>query len=147
MVIRLKAKIDDARVREAIELAEQRSSGEIVVSIADYYFGDLHRAAHRTFERLGIANTRQRNGVLLFIEPARRQFQILADSGIDGRVSPAFWAEVAEQLSRRFQEGDFTGGLVEAIERIGAELAAHFPRQPDDLDELANEPHRIDHPR
>lgn len=147
MVMRLKDKIDNNRVREAIERAEAGSSGEIVVSIADYFFGNVHRGARRAFERLGIANTRRRNGVLLFIEPARRQFEIVADTGIDERVRPGFWAEVADRLSQRFHDGDFTGGLVEAIETIGGELAAHFPRGPDDVNELANEPVRIDYQR
>lgn len=147
MVMRLKDKLDIDRVREAIERAEASTSGEIVVSIADYFFGNVHRAAHRAFERLGIASTRHRNGVLLFIEPARRQFEIVADIGIHERVRPGFWTEVADRLAQRFREGDFTTGLLEAIERIGAELAIHFPRGPDDVNELADEPARIDGPR
>lgn len=146
-MVRLKHKIDRERVRAAIERAEQRSSGEIVVSIADYFFGNVHTGAQRAFERLGIANTRQRNGVLLFIVPARRQFEIVGDVEIHARVRKDFWSDVAAALSRRFHDGDFTGGLVEAIELVGSELANHFPRQPGDVNELPDEPHVPDHQR
>ncbi len=146
-MVRHKHKIDHERVRAAIERAEQHSSGEIVVSIANYFFGNVHGGAQRAFERMGIANTRQRNGVLLFIVPARRQFEIIGDIAIHARVRKDFWSEVATALSHRFHDGDFTGGLVEAIELVGAELATHFPRQPGDVNELPDEPHVSDHHR
>lgn len=142
MVIRLKRKIDSARVQAAIERAEQRSSGEVVVSIADFFFGNVQRAARRTFERMGIANTQRRNGVLLFVVPARRQFEIVADVGIHQRVHADFWRTIAATLSQRFRDRDYTGGLVEAIDTIGAELVTHFPREPGDVNELADQPHR-----
>ena len=136
----LKNKIDSARVRAAIEAAEARSSGEIVVSIAEYFIGNVPRAARETLERLGVTKTRLRNGVLLFVAPARRRFEILADDGIHAKVAPGFWEMVAAALGRRFAAREYTDGLVEAIERIGTELALHFPRGPHDINELSDEP-------
>jgi uncharacterized membrane protein len=140
MVIRLKNKIDHARVRAAIERAERRSSGEIVVSIADFFCGDVARATRRTFERLGVANTRQRNGVLLFVAPARRRFEIRADEAIHAKVGQDFWEVVSLAVATRFRARDYTGGLVCAIDAIGDELANHFPRDLDDVNELPDEP-------
>ena len=140
MVMRLKNKIDSARVQAAIEAAEERSSGEIVVSIADFFIGNVPRAARETLERLGVTRTRLRNGVLLFVAPARRQFEILADDGIHAKVAPGFWETVAAALGKRFAAGEYTDGLVEAIEMIGTELAVHFPRGPHDINELPDKP-------
>ena len=138
--MRLKNKIDSTRVRMAIEAAEAKSSGEVVVSVADFYLGNVRDAARHAFKRLGVANTQLRNGVLLFIAPARRRFEIIADEGIYEKVAPDFWSSVAARLTARFAADDYTAGIVEAIEIIGNELAAHFPRCATDTNELADAP-------
>jgi uncharacterized membrane protein len=72
--------------------------------------------------------------------PARRQFVLLGDAGIHAKVGQAFWDAAAEAISRRFREGDVTGALVDGIERIGAQLATHFPHQGErDVNELPDE--------
>jgi putative membrane protein len=38
-----------------------------------------------------------------------------------------------------FSERKFREGLVEAVHAVGALLAQHFPRRPDDTNELPNE--------
>jgi uncharacterized membrane protein len=139
---KLLAQVDGARVTEAIQKAERLTSGEIRVSVARLFWGDVYRAAERAFDRLGMTRTRDRNGVLVFVVPARRRFAILGDSGIHAKVGQAFWDRVTEAVTERFRTGDFTGGLVRAIEMIGEELAAHFPYDaasdrnelPDDVD-------------
>jgi len=138
--MRLKNKIDSARVQTAIEAAEAKSSGEIVVSVAELYLGNIHAAAQHAFERLGVANTQLRNGVLLFIAPARRRFEIVADEGARDKVTPGFWDVVAGRLSQRFAAHEYTAGLVEAIETIGDELAVRFPRCAGDINELPDAP-------
>jgi len=135
-------RVDAARVKAAIQAAERQTSGEIVVSVSTWFWGNLERAAGLTFERLNVARTKQRNGVLIFVVPSRRQFVLLGDEGIHARVGQAFWDSAAEAISGRFRAGDVTGALVEGIERIGAQLAQHFPSQgerdvnelPDDVD-------------
>jgi uncharacterized membrane protein len=47
---------------------------------------------------------------------------------------------VADRVSERFHEGDFTGGLVKGIEEVGEQLATHFPYEStSDVDELTND--------
>ena len=134
-------RVDRERVKQAIEQAERRTSGEIVVSVSPFFWGSVQRAAERAFARLGVSRTNDRNGVLIFIVPSRRQFVVLGDQGIHARVGQAFWDGVAEALSVRFRADDITGALLDGIDRIGRELAAHFPYQgARDVDELSNEP-------
>lgn len=131
--------LDVKRIEQALEEAERRSSGEIRVSVAPLFWGGVRAEAERAFERLGMTNTRERNGVLFFVVPARRQFVVLGDEGIHARVGDAFWQSVAEAVSKKFHAGDFTGGLVDGIHAVGERLAAHFPhRGPDDVNELPN---------
>jgi uncharacterized membrane protein len=54
----------------------------------------------------------------------------MGDSGIHDRVGQEFWDSIAAVVSEKFREGDFTSGLLEGIERIGEQLAAHFPYDP-----------------
>lgn len=121
--------VNENRVREAIERAEQASSGEIRVSVAAFFWGSVYKAAHRAFVRLGMDQTAERNGVLIFIVPSRKRIVVLGDEGIHAAVGQAFWEELTSIFSSHFHKGDFTEGLVEGIHRIGDRLAEHFPHQ------------------
>jgi uncharacterized membrane protein len=134
--------IDAGRVRAAIGEAERRTSGEIRVSVARFFWGPVEPAARRAFRRMGMAATRDRNGILFFIVPARRRFVVLGDEGIHAKVGRDFWTEVAAAMEGDFRKGRFTDGLIEGIRACGERLAAHFPYEraadknelPDDID-------------
>jgi uncharacterized membrane protein len=119
--------IDDARVKATIEQAERQTSGEIVVSVASFFWGSVHKAARHTFTRLHVSRTAARNGVLFFIVPSRRMFVVLGDQGIHEKVGQEFWERVASHLTEHFRDGEFTEGLVHGIEEVGRQLAAYFP--------------------
>ncbi|MBN2369224.1 MAG: TPM domain-containing protein [Vicinamibacteria bacterium] len=124
---RLLRTIDVKRVQDAIVQAERLTSGEIRVSVARFFWGDIRKVAWRAFERLGMVRTAQRNGVLFFIVPSRRRFVVIGDEGIHEKVGSDFWGKVVLAVSSKFRSGDFTGGLVEGIATVGHELAAYFP--------------------
>ncbi len=132
-------KIDSERVLGAIEAAERRTSGEIRVSVSRYFWGSVRKVAEKAFLRLGMAGTCERNGILFFIVPSRRAFVVLGDEGIHARVGQDFWESLAAALSGSFRKGDFTEGLVRAIETAGEKLAVHFPYDPaTDRNELSD---------
>jgi uncharacterized membrane protein len=132
--------IDRERIKSAIEAAERRTSGEICVSVAPLFWGSIEKAADKAFVRLGMTHTKTRNGVLLFVVPSRRKFVVLGDQGIHERVGQEFWESVAAIISEKFRQGDFTGGLLNAIEKVGEELATHFPYDPTtDKNELSDD--------
>ena len=134
--------IDKVRIRQAIQRAEWRTSGEIRVSVAPLFWGDVRKAAERVFARLGMTATKDRNAVLFFVVPARRKFVVLGDSGIHEKVGQEFWHHIVRTVTERLKQGDYTGGLVAGIEAVGEDLAKHFPYQgeadtnelPDDVD-------------
>jgi uncharacterized membrane protein len=133
------ASLDREQIVDAIGTAERMTSGEIRVHIQPKASGDIRHVAERTFERLGMTKTKERNGVLLFIACEEQRFVILGDSGIDARVPAGFWDGIAAKLHDRFQHGDFTAGIVDAVHSAGRELKTYFPRTKDDVDELTNE--------
>ncbi len=132
--------VDVDRVKAAIHAAECAASGEIRVSVARFFWGSVRRAAERAFVRLGVTRTKDRNGVLFFIVPARKKFVVLGDEGIHAKVGQEFWESLAALMSASFRKGEFTEGLVAAIEEAGRLLAVHFPCDPTvDVNELADD--------
>jgi uncharacterized membrane protein len=133
-------KVDVDRVKKAIRDAERLTSGEVRVSVAPYFWGPVRRVAERAFERLGMHRTKDRNGILFFVVPARKRFVVLGDTGIHARVGQDFWEGVAALMSGHFRKGEFTEGLVRGIEEAGLQLAAHFPYDPStDRNELPDD--------
>ena len=135
-----RAKIDRERVRAAVEAAERGTSGEIVVSVAGWFWGSAERAAERAFAHLGIANTAHRNGVLLFVAPWRRRVVVLGDTGIHERVGPEFWDATIALIVERIRSTDLTSAIIAGVEHIGSQLATHFPPGPADVKSLPDMP-------
>jgi len=134
--------VDVELVKKAIQEAEVRTSGEIRVSVAPFFWGPVRRVAEKAFVRLNMSRTSAKNGILFFIVPSRRKFVVLGDEGIHARAGQELWESLASILSGHFRKGEFTEGLVEAIGEAGLKLAAHFPYDrttdvnelPDDVD-------------
>jgi uncharacterized membrane protein len=134
--------IDVEKIREALAAAEKKTSGEIRVSVAPFFWGRIRPVAERAFRRLGMEKTKQRNGILFFIVPARKRFVVLGDEGIHAKAGQEFWDKIAEAMAERFRQGEFSDGLVDGIEAAAEGLAAHFPYDaatdvnelPDDID-------------
>ena len=122
--------IDVDRIQRAIAAAEKRTSGEIRVSVAPWFWGNIDKAAARAFERMGMTKTRDRNAVLFFVVPSRRSFVVLGDEGIHRRVGQEFWDELARTLSDHFAQARFTEGLLLGVETAGERLAQYFPYDP-----------------
>jgi putative membrane protein len=95
-----------------------------------------HRMAMEQFVSRGIARTRERTGILIFVSLAERYARIVADEGIAGRVPQAEWQGAIDALTAHMGDGRIADGFVAAIDRCGAVLAAHFPSAGADRSEL-----------
>ncbi len=126
----------------AIEAAEKQTSGEIRVHLERKCpGGDPYLRGRDVFEDLGMTQTADRNGVLIYLATQDRLFAVLGDRGIHEKVDEGFWDAIAEQLSSHFRKGDFAGGMIAAIHEIGQRLRDVFPYAGDeqDVNELPNE--------
>jgi uncharacterized membrane protein len=129
--VRLKSflrQVDHDQIVAAIRAAEERSRGEIRVHASNRAVSDARKAATEQFEKLGMAGTAERVGVLIFVAPLSRNFAVLGDGGIHAQCPPGFWDELAAVMEQDFRAGRFTDGIVRGVERVGEMLAAHFPR-------------------
>jgi uncharacterized membrane protein len=86
-----------------------------------------------------MTNTRDRNGVLIFVAPRVHRFAIVGDTAVHARCGEDFWRQLAAEMSGHFKGLDFTKGIVHAVKKAGELLARHFPCRPDDVNELSDE--------
>jgi uncharacterized membrane protein len=120
----------------AIREAELHTSGEIRVFISHKPIEEPVAAAQAAFLHLGMDRTREHNGVLIFVAPRTRQFAVIGDAGIHARCGDSFWQELAAAMTDHFRKSEFTPALLHGVKRAGELLAQHFPRRPDDRNEL-----------
>jgi putative membrane protein len=89
--------------------------------------GRAHVVAMQQFLAQGIHLTEKRTGVLIFASAAERYAEIIADSGINAKVTPDAWAGAVAAMVSAIKAGRPGDGFVAAIELCGAQLARNFP--------------------
>ncbi len=131
---------EQKRILEAIEKAEDHTSGEIRLHLEGRCpTEEPLDHAKELFFQLEMDKTAQRNGVLIYLATASHRFAILGDEGIHRVVPENFWEDVKDLMVSHFREDDFSQGMVEGIARIGEKLHEFFPWQSDDANELPDE--------
>jgi len=134
---------DFLRISSQIKKSEKSTSGEIRISIKEKrQFTDRNKSirqlAEKEFYKLNMQQTRDKTGILLFLLLNERQFYILADQGINEKVTQETWDSVRNEIQSKFQEGNFCDGMLAGVERVGKILEEHFPVKTDDTNELSN---------
>ena len=132
---------ENARVVEAIRLAELQTSGEIRVYVESKNpYMDTVERAKEVFYELNMQKTEQRNAVLLYIAMKHRQLALYADEGIYEKTAPDYWAHAVEGMLAHFREEKFIEGIIRCIHRIGENLKEKFPYDAaTDINELPND--------
>jgi len=131
--------LGEAEIVAAIDAAEQRTSAEIRVCISEDAVNDPLAEARKQFTQLGMAETRLRNGVLIFAAPKTQCYSVLGDQGIHARCGPAFWESVVAAMEPDLRAGHFHDAIVLAVRQVGELLAREFPHEPGDRNELPNQ--------
>ena len=133
------SKEEQAQIVTAIEAAELLTTGEIRVHIESKCKEEALARAATLFHQLGMEQTKERNGVLIYIAFQSRHFAIFGDSGIDAQMPPDFWKGITEQMRASFARKDFCGGICRAVFSVGSQLAKIFPYKAGDTNELPND--------
>ena len=98
----------------------------------------VHLRCLAEFTDNGLHHTRAHTGILIFASLLERRVIVLADRGINEKVQLGTWDEIVNILTKGLKSGDACNAFCNAIERCGQILTTHFPRPPDDRDELSN---------
>jgi uncharacterized membrane protein len=136
-----------AAIEAAIRASEAAHSGQIRFVVEGALDGaplfrnqSARGRALDIFSRLRIWDTAHNNGVLIYLLLADRDFEIVADRGIDARVGAAGWEKICVEMESDFRAGDFERGVIKGIEAVSRLLAQHFPAQGGGRNELPDAP-------
>lgn len=131
---------DLAAVNRAIALAEAETSGEIRVHLEPRLpASDPLTRSRQVFTELGMHRTRERNAVLIYLAIADHHLAVLGDEGIHACVGDGYWDRLRDLMVERLRAGRTREALVEAVTEVGRTLRTHFPRRPDDTNELSDQ--------
>ena len=138
------------RIEQAIGASEKSHCGELrfviegSLDLAALWHGVTARQrAIDVFAQLRVWDTEEDSGVLIYVLLAERRVEIVADRGINRRVSESVWRDICAAMENAFRQGRYADGAVAGIESIGRLLSAHFPAGRDNPDELDNAPVRL----
>lgn len=126
-------------IESKISIAEKITSGEIRVHIEKESKKSIFERAREVFEKLRMTNTKDRNGVLIYLALKNKQFTILGDNGIDEKVPSGFWDSTKNEMENLFKQDKFAEGICIGIERAGDKLEEFFPYREGDINELSDE--------
>ncbi len=141
-----------ADIEKAVKHSEHQHSGELrfavenALALTQVCRGiSARQRAIEVFSTLRVWDTEENSGVLIYLLLADKEVHIVADRGITRRVKQTEWDAVAKAMQKEFQQGDFLRGSLQGIERITALLAAHFPPDANDRNELSDKPVIVKH--
>ena len=79
-------------------------------------------------------------GVLIYINLAEHQVDIVADRNAGRRVTPAQWQAVCRTMTAGFADGNFHDSTLQALAQLNDLLQSHFPADGTRGNQLPNEP-------
>ena len=130
----------EARVVDAIRLAELNTSGEVKVHLERFCKGDALDRAKEKFAKLNLHKTELRNAVIVYVAIEDRKAAIFGDEGIHAKVDDDYWKMELDVMLDHFKKGEYTEGLIQVVTDIGEKLKAEFPyNAATDTNEVSNE--------
>lgn len=133
---------DRKRIANAIRDVELHTQGEIRVRIIERCDPDEtpRERAEEEFYDLGLQETKEGTGVLIFLAVEERRLEILGDWGINSRVKEHTWGIIVDDACHCFRQSKYAEGILKIIYTVGQILALHFPKKAGDVNELPDEP-------
>ena len=95
--------------------------------------------AIEVFSQLGIWDTENNNGVLIYLLLADRDVEIIADRGVNAKLGKEVWEQICHAMETSFREGKFEQGVIDGIHSISRLLAQHYPPVGFKANELADQ--------
>ena len=124
---------------EAIQSAEQHSTGEIRVHIDSSTDSQTAETAFEVFKELCKDKTAEKNAVLFHVNFENKYLTIIGDTGIHAKVHQSYWDHLHDYITSEFAKGHFYQALKSGILETGLELKKHFPLKGENHNELPNE--------
>jgi len=123
-----------AAIEQSIQRAEFNHEGEICFAI-EASLSTTALLSHQTareralelFSLLRIWDTECNNGVLIYLLLADRDVEIIADRGLNTKITLTQWESICQRMELAFAQQQFETGVTEGIHSISTHLNEHFP--------------------
>lgn len=113
---------------ESLHRAELRLVIEPALEFFDLLSGlKARQRAHELFAEYRVWDTEENSGILLYLNLADHQLEILADRGVGPLLTPLEWQHISRIMSSGFAAGRFEESTVQAIEELNALLHKVLP--------------------
>ena len=99
---------------------------------------EVHQRALQAFFSRDLHATKDRTGILVMASLLEHRVEILADTGINAKVSQETWQGILTELIGKIKSGDLTEGICNAVRECGEVLAEDFPGTHDNPNEISN---------
>ncbi len=135
-----------AAIEQAITQGEQRHRAEVRLIVepgldvrsAFNNVGNRERA-RALFAQYGVWDTEENCGVLIYINLAAREVDIVADRHVGRLVSDTEWQTICRTMTSGFAQGDYHASTLSALEQLNTLLARHYPAGGERPNQLPND--------
>ena len=137
------------RLKQSVAQSELKHSGEIRICVeaalpTSYLWRGLQARdrAVMLFGKLRVWDTAHNNGVLIYLLLAERKVEIVADRGLNEKVTSQQWHDLIKHMGAEFKTGKYEVGLEHAVLAVTGLLIQHFPLSDGEKhhNELPNQP-------
>ena len=136
-----------SNIEQAIKASETEHVGEIRFAVEGALDGlplfkgqSARERAIALFSELRVWDTLHNNGLLIYLLLADRAVEIVADRGINAKVSSQEWNQVCRRMETAFKQSNYESGVIEGVQAVTRHLAAHFPAGSGNSNELPDKP-------
>ena len=131
----------------AITNGEQRHRGEVRLIVensmpSNAIWSDMsnRQRALALFAEYGVWDTEDNCGVLIYVNLAERQVDIVVDRAVGRKIEAATWQQVCSTMTLGFAREEFQASTLAAIGQVNALLQQHFPASGARANELPDRP-------
>jgi uncharacterized membrane protein len=134
-------------IEDAIAEGERRHRAEVRVVIEPALSTQAvlngmspRERARELFAAYGVWDTEENCGVLVYINLADHQVEIVADRGVGHTVAAADWEAACRTMTQGFARDDYHNSTLAALAQLNALLQEHYPDDGSTRNQLSNRP-------
>jgi len=119
------------KTETAIAQVELKTRVELCVHVShSFWVPDVDVAVQKIVQRYGLTRTKERNAILIYLNPRRRRVSIWGDQGIHSHLGCSFWTDWISDLVNHFKSAtavDLDAELAASILKLEPTLARLYP--------------------
>lgn len=134
-------------IEQAIKASETTHAGEIRFVVENALDGlplfrgqSARERAIEVFSQQRVWDTQGNSGLLIYLLLADRAVEIVADRGIDAKVSAQEWSTICQQMETAFKQSNYEGGVLKGVQAVTKYLVENFPANGYNGNELPDQP-------